>query len=194
MGLQSYCRNDGAPGLVAASVFISTACNIFGDWLLIFPIPWCMKGAAIATGASQLVACLIMLTHFNQKKDILRFGSTLVVLVYIVFGKTICMLFGADAATLDYTVKILPMYCIGFFVMALNTMLSAYLYSTERSNHAIVISVLRSIVVNATVILLLPKLFGAETVWLTFAVYEAIVLVVAVALLKHSERNGIVFK
>ena len=294
MGLQSYCRNDGAPGLVAASVFVSTACNVFGDWLLIFPIPWGMKGAAIATGASQLVACLVMLTHFVRKKGILRFGkiklegglvrdiiihglpegisqlstpitslcmnlvlvdmigdvgvnaysvinyaasfffgvvfgtgeglqpllgqsygarnekdlkyylksgllmsffgSTLVALVYIVFGRGTCTLFGADAATLDYTVSILPMYCVGFIVMALNTMLSAYLYSTERSFQSSVISVLRSIVVNAAVTLLLPRLFGAEAVWVTFAVYEAIVLVVAVALVKHSERNGIVFR
>lgn len=29
MGLQSYCRNDGAPGLVGITVFITTFCNIF---------------------------------------------------------------------------------------------------------------------------------------------------------------------
>jgi len=294
MGLQSYCRNEGAPGLVSASVIISTACNIFGDWLLIFPIPWGMEGAAIATGASQLVACLIMLTHFIKKKGILRFGKTklsgslvrniivhglpegvsqlstpitslcmnlvlvdmignvgvnaysvinyaasfffgvvfgtgeglqpllgqsygaqnesdlkyyfksglrinffgsaLVALIYIVFGRWICTLFGADASTLDYTVSILPVYCVGFIVMAFNAILFAYLYSTERSNYATVISVLRSIVVNTAVILILPRLFGAESVWLTFAVYEAIVLVVAVVLVKRSERNGIIFK
>ena len=294
MGLQSYCRNDGAPGLVSASVFISTACNIFGDWLLIFPIPWGMKGAAIATGASQLVACLVMLTHFIKKNGILRFGKTklsgslvrdiivhglpegvsqlstpitsfcmnlvlvdmigdvgvnaysvinyaasfffgvvfgtgeglqpllgqsygaqnesdlkyyfksglrinffgsaFVSLIYIVFGRWICTLFGADTSTLDYTVSILPVYCVGFIVMAFNAILSAYLYSTERSNYATVISVLRSIVVNTAVILILPRLFGAESVWLTFAVYEAIVLVVATLLVKHSERDGIVFK
>lgn len=47
---------------------------------------------------------------------------------------------------------------------------------------------------NTAVILILPRLFGAEAVWLTFATYEAIVLVVAVVIVKHSERNGIVFK
>ena len=97
-------------------------------------------------------------------------------------------------ATLDYTVSILPVYCVSFIVMALNTMLSAYMYSAECYNHATVISVLRSIVVNAAAILFLPRLFSAEAVWVTFAIYEAIVLVVAVVLLKHSEWNGIVFK
>lgn len=294
MGLQSYCRNDGAPILVTISVIISTAFNVVGDWLLIYPLGMGMKGAAIATGASQTIACLIMLTHFIRKKGILRFGkvklsgslvrdiivhglpegisqlstpitslcmnlvlvgmigdigvnaysvltyassfffgvifgtgeglqpllgqsygaknekdlkfyfksgmlislfgSLFITLLYIVLGSPICTLFGADAVTLEYTVRIIPMYSIGFIVMAFNTMISAYLYSTERSYHSTIISVLRSIVVNAAVILLLPRMFGAESVWLTFAVYEAIVLIVAVILLKHSERNGIVFK
>ena len=79
------------------------------------------------------------------------------------------------------------MYSIGFVVMAFNTMISAYLYSTERSYHSTVISVLRSIIVNAAVTLLLPRLFGAGSVWITFAVYEAVVLIVAFILL--STRN-----
>lgn len=294
MGLQGYCRNDGAPILVTVSVIISTACNVVGDWLLIYSIPWGMKGAAIATGASQTIACLIMLTHFIRKKGILRFGkvklhgslvrdiiihglpegisnlsipitslcmnlvlvgmigdigvnafsvisyasslffgvifgvgeglqpllgqsygaknetdvkyyfksgllisfvgSTLVSLVYIIFGKPICTLFGAAPVTLEYTVRVIPMYSVGFIVMALNAMITAYLYSTERSSQSSIISFLRSIVVNSITILLLPKLFGADSVWITFAVYEAIALIIAVVLLKHSERNGIAFK
>lgn len=294
MGLQSFCRNDGAPGLVAASVFISTACNVVGDWLLIFPLGMGMKGAAIATGASQTIACLIMLTHFIRKNGILRFGkikpegglirsiivhglpegvsqlstpvtslcmnlvlvgmigdigvnaysvvnyassfffgvifgtgeglqpllgqsygaknekdlkfyfkagmlvnlfgSLLVAVVYIVFGRFICALFGADVATIDYTVQIIPQYSLGFIFMALNTMISAYMYSTERSSQATVISVLRSISVNAIIILLIPRIFGGSAVWFTFACYETIVLVVAASLLKRSERHGIIYK
>ena len=78
--------------------------------------------------------------------------------------------------------------------MASNVMISAYLYSTERSGQAVVINFLRSIVVNSGVILILPKIAGAGIIWSCFGIYEAIVLVIAVILLKHSERNGIVFK
>ena len=35
--MQGFCRNDGSPVLVSAAVIIGTVCNIFGDWLLIFP-------------------------------------------------------------------------------------------------------------------------------------------------------------
>lgn len=73
MGLQNYCRNDGAPGLVGMAVIISTVFNIFGDWLLIFPFSMGTKGAAIATGVSQVVALLVMLTHFIRKNGVLRF-------------------------------------------------------------------------------------------------------------------------
>lgn len=294
MGLQNFCRNDGAPGLVGVAVLVSTVCNIFGDWLLVFPLAMGMKGAAIATGVSQLIGLVIMLTHFIRKKGILRFGRTkldgslirsifthglpecisqlatpvtslcmnlvlvaqigdigvnafsvisyissfffgvlfgsgeglqplfgqcygaknekdlkyyfktgllvnlggsmLVILLVLILGRPICTLFGADAATLEYAVRIMPVYSVGFIVMGFNTMISAYLYSTERSLQSTVISVLRSVSVNAVIILILPAIFGSNVVWITFAIYEAVVLIAAVALLKHSERNGIVFK
>lgn len=47
---------------------------------------------------------------------------------------------------------------------------------------------------SVLVIMLLPEIFGADIVWFTFGIYEAVVLVFAVLLLKHSERQGIVFK
>jgi len=294
MGLQSYCRNDGAPGLVSLTVVITTALNIFLDWLLIFPIPMGTKGAAIATGVSQSVGLFIMLTHFVRKQGILRFGkvkpdlgllkeilihglpegisqlstpvmtlcmnlvlvemlgdigvntfsvisyvasftvavfigtseglqplfgqsygarkeddlkfyfrtgilinffgSLLVTGVILLLSRQICGLFGADAETLEYTLKVMPMYSVGFIVSSFNVMITSYLYSTERSTYSSIISFLRSLVVNAAVILILPRIFGADSIWITFAVYEAIVLVVAFGLLKHSERNGIEFK
>ena len=77
--------------------------------------------------------------------------------------------------------------------MAVNVMISSYLYSTERSRQAAGISVLRSIIVNLAVILILPYIFGESVIWFSSLIYETIVLIVAVALLKYSERNGIRF-
>ncbi len=68
-------RNDGDPVLVSVAVITATVCNIFGDWLLIFPFHMGIKGAAIATGVSQSIALLIVSTHFLGKKGILRFGK-----------------------------------------------------------------------------------------------------------------------
>lgn len=294
MGLQSYCRNDGAPGLVSVTVIVSTVLNIFLDWLLIFPIPMGTKGAAIATGISQTAGLLVIFTHFIRRRGILRFGrpefdgkllraiavhglpegvgqlatpittmcmnlvlvarigdigvnafsvisyvasftvavffgtseglqplfgqsygarnekdlrffykagiwinfigSVAVTGLILLLSRPICSLFGADAQTLAYVLEVLPRYAWGFVVMAFNVMISAYLYSTERSAQSLVINVLRSVAVNVAVIFALPAVFGGESIWLAFGVYEAIVLLVAVALLRRSECGGIAFK
>lgn len=71
--LQGFCRNDGSPVLVSAATIIGTVVNIIGDWLLIFPMKMGVAGAAIATGVSQIVTFLIVLTHFIRKQGVLRF-------------------------------------------------------------------------------------------------------------------------
>ncbi len=68
-----FVRNDSRPALVSAAVITATALNIFGDWLLIYPIKWGLKGAAIATGAAQTIGMCIVLTHFIFKKGKLNF-------------------------------------------------------------------------------------------------------------------------
>ena len=293
-GLQNYCRNDNAPGLVGMAVIVSSVCNIFGDWLLVFPLAMGTKGAAIATGISQTIGLLIMLTHFARKNGNLRFGkvtlnmglfreiiahglpegvsqlatpmmkfcmnhvlierigdlgvnafsvvsniailstgiftgaseglqplfgqsygaksekdlkfyfksglmisfggSVIITILSVLLRENVCALFGSDAATTEYVVQIYPMFSLGFIVMAINVMISAYLYSTERSALSTGISLLRSVVLNSAIILILPRIFGNGAIWLSMFTYETIVLVIAAVLLKHSERNGIQFK
>lgn len=291
---QGFCRNDGSPGLSSIAVISTAFCNIFLDWLFIFPLKMGTAGAAIATGISQVISMFIVLFHFLGKKGDLRIffpkldgtlfrkiilrglpesiaqfatpvltvclnlvlikmigdigvnafsvmayvstfaiaiffgtseglqplfgqsygakeekdlefyfrvgliinvvGSIMVTFLVILFCRPICTLFGADADTLDYIVKSMPMFAWGFIAMAVNVMISSYLYSTKRSNYAIAINILRSFIIDTVMILLLPRIFGAGIVWHTFGIYELIVAVVAVILSRYSERNGIVFK
>lgn len=283
--LQFYGRNDGVPGLVSAATIIATICNIFGDWLLIFAIPMGTKGAAIATGVSQVIGLLILLPHFLMKKGVFTFklpkfekeivkdiilnglpagigqvspsimtlcmnlvlissigdmgvnafsvisyiasftvaifngtseglqplfgqcygakntkdlkyyfkagvlinfvGSVIVTGILILLSRPISMLFGADAKTLEYVVEVMPWYSWGFIVMAFNMMIVAYLFSTDKSTVATVISVLRGIVLTAIVIIGVPVILGADSVWFTQGIYEALSLIVAVILLKR---------
>lgn len=292
--LSNFCRNDGSPMLVSAAVMVSTVLNIFGDWLFVFPLRMGLRGAALATGISQSISLLVVLSHFLLRRGALHFapfrpsaalyrklavrglpetiaqlatpistfwtnfvllertgpvgvnafsiicyvasfsvaiffgasvglqplfgqsygakndkdlkfyfragiviclaGSTLITLLLLPLGGPICAMFGADPETLEFTLLHMPEYAWGFIIMSLNTMISAYLYSTKRSRQAIIINLLRSVLVNSAVILLLPALFGAGAIWYTFGVYESIVLVAAVALLRASERNGIVYR
>ncbi len=72
LNLQSFCRNDGSPGLVAVTNVVSTVVNIFLDWLFVFPLQKGIGGAAVATGISQVVGLLVISTHFIFKKGELR--------------------------------------------------------------------------------------------------------------------------
>lgn len=286
-----FCRNDGDPVRVSVSTVISTALNIFGDWLLVFPLQMGLKGAAIATGAAQTVGLLITLTHFTGKKGTLRFekfkvdpglyrkifvrglpecisqfnapicivlsnyvilnnlgdtaenafsvigyvaafsvaafagvaeglqplfgncygagneedlvwykrtglsvgfaGAVLIYILLLFVGGPICALYGLDEATMECTMKAMPQYSTGFFIQALTVIMSSYLYSTTRSREAITINVLRSFIINTAVILLMPKILGPETIWLTFPVYELIVLIIAYVIMKDADERGI---
>ena len=292
--MQGFCRNDGSPILVSVAVVVGTVCNIFGDWLFIFPLGMGLKGAAIATGAAQTITLLVVLLHFVKRRGKLRvksfkpdaalyrkiairglpecisqlaapaaiittnyvllakigdigvnafsiigyvasfsvaifagtaeglqplfgrcygakneadlkfylragmiinfIGSVLIYILLLFVGGPVCTMFGADPVTLDYTVASMPKYAWGFSVMALNTIISAYLYSTKRSAQAIVMNVLRSFVFDIAVIVILPEIFGPGIIWHTFGIFEAMVLAAAVVLLKSSEKNGVVFK
>lgn len=293
LNLQSFCRNDGDPGMVAITNVVITVLNIFLDWLFVFPMQKGVAGAAVATGISQVIGLLVVLTHFIFKKGDLHFkrykpqaklyakivlrglpeaiaqfstpvttfcmnqtlmaaygeiginafsvisylssftmsiffgasegmqplfgqaygaqqeedlryyyragqiisvvGSAVCVAVYIVFPHVLCGLFGADAETIDFAALHIWEYCWGFIVGSINTIISAYFYSTKRSVLAIILNTVRSLVMNSLVIILLPMLLGKVVVWHTFGIYEVLVLVLAVFMKKYSERNGIVY-
>ena len=293
LNLQSFCRNDGDPGLVAVTNVIVTTLNIFLDWLFVFPMQKGIAGAAVATGISQVVGLLVISTHFVFKKGDLRIkkykpqvklygkialrglpeaiaqfstpvttffmnrtlmltygeiginafsvisylssftmavffgasegmqplfgqaygarkgkdlrhyyragqiisivGSTICVAIYALFPHMLCGLFGADAETISFTAIHIWEYCWGFIIGSINTMISAYFYSTKRSGQAIALNIIRSLVLNSLVITLVPIIFGKAVVWHTFGIYEILVLVIAVFIKKFSERNGIAY-
>lgn len=293
LNLQSFCRNDGNPGLVAVTNVVITTVNIFLDWLFVFPLQWGVAGAAIATGISQVIGLLVILTHFVFKKGYLRIkpyqpqgslygkivlrglpeaiaqfstpvttfcmnrtlmaaygnlginafsvisylssftmavffgasegmqplfgqaygakkeedlkayfragvwisvvGSAICVAVYILFPQSLCALFGSDLQTTAFTALHMWEYCWGFVVGSVNTIISAYFYSTRRSGQAIALNIVRSLVMNSLVITVLPVVFGNAVVWHTFGIYEALVLVIAVLMKRLSERNGIAY-
>lgn len=290
MAMQNYCRNDGAPVLVSLATIIGTVINIFGDWLLIFPLKMGMRGAALATGISQMITFAIVLSHFVLKKGNLRLkkftfdkalvgkiflrgtpeciaqfsvpvsticmnyvlldlqgplgvntysllayvasfavavfvgtaqglqplfgqsygakarddlsfflrsgviinlvGSVLIYVALFFVSYDVCSLFGADEVTLNNAVKFIPFFAWGFTAESMNSIISAYLYSTKRSTQAIITNILRSFIVSTAVTLVLPYVWKAEcAVWMTFGVYQALVMIVGIILTRHSDKH-----
>ena len=132
--------------------------------------------------------------YFRSGIAICLVGSGLIILLAIIFNRRICMLFGAQGEMLEYTVKHLPQYAWAFMIAGINILISAYLYSTKRSNYAIILNIARSLIFNTIIILFLPIIFGGNIIWYTFGITECAALILAVILLRISERNGIVYK
>ncbi len=288
----TFCRNDGNPRLSTLAAIVCTVSNIFGDWLLIYPLQKGVGGAAFATGAAQVFAVIVLLPHYLKRKGKLHFskfkvqislfkkivlrglpemisqfaapvttfsmnriltgisdpnvnaysvisyvGSLFASLMYglsggiqplfgqsygakedddlkfflkqglligfvgalavwglmFFLGKPACILFDADASAVDIVIKSLPKYCLNFVFATESAILASYLFSTKRTKQATVLNISRSLLFNSLCINLLPLVFGAEFVWYTTAVAEAICLMIAIVLWKTSERNGIYY-
>lgn len=70
--LSIFVRNDGSPTLSFVGMCVGATSNIFLDWLFIFPLQMGLVGAAIASGFGQILAVLVLLSHFILKKGDLR--------------------------------------------------------------------------------------------------------------------------
>ncbi len=68
-----FLRNDGAPMLATAAVVACGVTNIIGDYLLVFTCDMGAEGAGLATVLCQVLAVLVMCSHFFRKRCRLRF-------------------------------------------------------------------------------------------------------------------------
>ena len=70
--LNTFARNDGNPNISMLTAGTVTAVNIFGDWLLVYPLEKGIAGAAFATGFANLIGLAVASTHYIRKKGNLR--------------------------------------------------------------------------------------------------------------------------
>ena len=68
----TFARNDGNPNIAMITSVTCTVVNIFGDWLLVYPLGKGVAGAAFATGFANFTGFLAALSHFVFKKGNLR--------------------------------------------------------------------------------------------------------------------------
>ena len=68
----TFARNDGNPNISMVTAITCTVVNIFGDWLLVYPLAKGVAGAAFATGFANFIGFWVALSHFILKKGNLR--------------------------------------------------------------------------------------------------------------------------
>lgn len=70
--LEVLVKTDGYPRLAIISVVTGCLTNCVLDWVAIFVLGWGTFGAAVATGISQLVTCVIYFSHFLRGHSTFR--------------------------------------------------------------------------------------------------------------------------
>ncbi len=121
-------------------------------------------------------------------------GSAVVYAAIMLLDRPICQMFGADAAATELAVSAIPQYCWAFLFASVNTVLSAYLYSTKRTKEAVAVNVLRGLIVTPLCVVALSFLTNGALLWFTVGIAEAITFISAMAITKRSENDGVKFE
>jgi putative MATE family efflux protein len=132
--------------------------------------------------------------YFRSGMAINLFAGLAVYASLLVFGKSVYALFSSDPTLIRTVAGALPKFGWGFLPMALNLTTVTYLYSTKRTARAATLATARCLALNPASILLLPRMLGAEIVWYAAGLAELLSFFLAVMLLKHSEKGGVVFR
>lgn len=72
-GWNAAVRNLGAPKYAFFSMLAGALCNVFFDWIFIFPMDLGIQGAAIATSMGQILSFLLLLFFFRKKRIFIPF-------------------------------------------------------------------------------------------------------------------------
>lgn len=65
-GVYPIIRADRSPKVAMTSSLLGAGLNIFLDWLFLYPLGMGIRGAAIATVISQVLACLVCVAYFPR--------------------------------------------------------------------------------------------------------------------------------
>lgn len=72
--LSIYIRNDGNPKLAMVGLAVSAILNVILNYIFIFIMNWGVSGAAYATGIATVVGLLVLMLHFLQKSNHLKWN------------------------------------------------------------------------------------------------------------------------
>ncbi len=118
----------------------------------------------------------------------LQLGAVVSVVIYavlFVWGEAIISIFDNSASLIALTHDCLRIYGLSFAFAVWNMIFTTYYLSTERTKNAMLITVLRSLVLNTLCIFLLPALFGSGAIWFGIVVAEGLMALFVLVLVLH---------
>lgn len=149
--------------------------------------------AAVFNGIGQGIQSIISINYGAKEYE--RIYGTVKLAIYtsisigvtffaigLIFPKQLTSIFIRDgnSALINMSIGGIRLYFISFILMGLNTILISFLQSKEHAKASISISIGRGFVFIIIGIIILPKLFGIEGVWLTILIAEAMTILYSI--------------
>ena len=109
----------------------------------------------------------------------------------LLFAPQITALFNSenDPVMRQIAVSGLHLYCVGFLLAGVNTVLSQAMAAVEQPRQSLAISLSRGLVVIVAFVLLFAQLWGVTGVWMAFPATEILTFVLALAIYFHFKRR-----
>lgn len=157
------------------------------------------------TGVTEGIQPLFGKAYGEEKEDDLRYffkwgkiisfvGAFIIVLILFFYSSKIYLLYNPEKEVLDMAIKATTFISLGFLPQSIIAIISTYLYSTTRTKYSTIINTLCGFIVNIIVLIIMPMIFGGESIWICFFIYESIVLIIAIILRRVADKNGIILK
>lgn len=108
-----------------------------------------------------------------------------VIIVSLLGAERIIQLFNSEAELVALTSQAMKLFFLGVIFTGMNMLCSAYFQAVERAKVSAIIQVLRGFVFIFIALFTLPKIYGADGLWLSPSVAETLTLFVSVILVKN---------
>lgn len=132
--------------------------------------------------------------YFKSGVVISLAGSIVTTILVIVLRSPICVLFGLSGNILSYCVKTLPKVAISFVFFSVSIIITSYFYSTEKSKEATIVNLFRGVLLPILFIVFIPLLFGNESIWYAFVLYEFLSLIISLIIFIKTSSKTLTLK
>lgn len=168
MGMNPFVTTQGFAKFSMLTTVIGAVCNIVLDPILIFGFNMGVRGAAIATVASQGVSTVWVLRFLTGKRSILklrlanlRVQPRIIVAFWalvMLLPEAFVRIFNNDPALVDYTVWAMRIYMLGIFSTGFQVSCQQSFVALGQAKISLLLACLRKLILLIPLIFLLPHL------------------------------------
>ena len=104
-------------------------------------------------------------------------GSMLFITVFLFTKEVILVFVKADDIIIDMGIPAIRMYLSAFCLMNINILMCNYFQSVGKEKLSLSISIIRGFLLNIVLVLLIPFIFGGESLWIVVPITESITFI-----------------